>query len=132
MGVEELDREVVLVEDAGPVVDACASEGIDRELEGGVLEGVEVDDVGEIVDVGGEEVMAVSGLGGESFGIGGALYAGEVIGDEVVGAVLDPFCGGGVGRAAVGGVYLKPPSSGGLWLGVMTMPSARSAMRFSL
>ena len=24
----------------------------------------------------------------------------------------------------LGGLYLKPPSSGGLWLGVMTMPSA--------
>jgi len=24
-----------------------------------------------------------------------------------------------------GGLYLKPPSSGGLWLGVMTTPSAK-------
>ena len=35
-----------------------------------------------------------------------------------------------------GGLYLKPPSRGGLWLGVMTMPSATSprghAMPFSL
>ena len=27
-----------------------------------------------------------------------------------------------------GGLYLKPPSRGGLWLGVTTMPSARSAL----
>ena len=28
-----------------------------------------------------------------------------------------------------GGLYLKPPSSGGLWDGVMTMPSARWSLR---
>ena len=28
-----------------------------------------------------------------------------------------------------GGLYLKPPSSGGLWEGVTTTPSARSAFR---
>ena len=29
----------------------------------------------------------------------------------------------------LGGLYLKPPSSGGLWEGVMTMPSARLILR---
>jgi hypothetical protein len=28
-----------------------------------------------------------------------------------------------------GGLYLKPPSFGGLWEGVMTMPSARPSLR---
>ena len=27
-----------------------------------------------------------------------------------------------------GGLYLKPPSAGGLWEGVMTMPSARASL----
>ncbi len=32
----------------------------------------------------------------------------------------------------LGGLYLKPPSSGGLWEGVMTMPSARWSLRLGL
>src|SRR5215472_6125886 len=32
----------------------------------------------------------------------------------------------------LGGLYLKPPSSGGLWDGVITMPSARPAWRLRL
>ena len=31
-----------------------------------------------------------------------------------------------------GGLYLKPPSRGGLWLGVMTMPSACGPPGFSV
>src|SRR5271169_5050982 len=32
----------------------------------------------------------------------------------------------------LGGLYLKPPSSGGLWEGVMTMPSAQGTCRVRL
>ena len=36
-----------------------------------------------------------------------ALDLGEPVGDELIGAVLDPLGGGGVGRAAVGRVVLE-------------------------
>ena len=88
-------------------MDAGSAEWIDGEGEGGVAEGVEVDDVGEVVDVGGDVVVAVGGGGCEGFGVGEAFDALELVGDEVVGAVFDPLGGGGVGWAAVGWVVLE-------------------------
>ena len=75
-------------------MDAGAAQGIDGEFEGGVAEDIEVDDAAEIVDVGGEIVVAVGGGGGEGFGVGDAFYFGQIIGDELVGSVLDPLGGG--------------------------------------
>ena len=51
--------------------------------------------------------MAVGGGGGESFGVGDFFYCGETGGDDLVGAVLNPLGGGGVGRATVGWVVLE-------------------------
>ncbi len=51
--------------------------------------------------------MAVGVVGGEGLGVGDAFYGGEAGGDEVVGAVFDPFGGGGVGWAAVGWVVFE-------------------------
>ena len=98
---------MILFGDAGPVVDACSAERVDGQLEGGSGEGGEVDDVGEVVDVGGDVVVAVGGGGGEGLGVGDALDAGEAGGDDLVGAVLDPLGGGGVGGAAVGWVVFE-------------------------
>ena len=51
--------------------------------------------------------MAVGGGGGEGAGVRDAFYGGEAGGDDLVGAVLDPLGGGGVGWAAVGWVVLE-------------------------
>ena len=107
LGLRISSGEVVLLGDARPVVDAGSAEGIDGELEAGAGEDVEVDDVGEVVDVGGDVVVAVGRVGGEGAGVGDALDACQVVGDELVGAVLDPLGGGGVGGAAVGWVVLE-------------------------
>ncbi len=88
-------------------MDAGSAERIDGELEGGASKSVEVDDVGEVVDIGGDVVVAVGVVGGERSGVGDALDAVEAGGDEFVGAVLDPLGGGGVGWAAVGRVVLE-------------------------
>ena len=72
LGLRICNDEMILFGDAGPVVDAGAAERVDGELEGGVGEDVEVDDVGEVVDVGGDVVVAVGGGGGEGFGVGDA------------------------------------------------------------
>ncbi len=102
-----LEGELVLLGDARPVGDAGAAQWIDGQLEGGAGERREVDDVAEVVDVGGDVVVAVSGVGGEGFGEGEALDALQLVGDELVGAVLDPLGGGRVGGAAVGWVVLE-------------------------
>src|SRR5271167_3643957 len=106
---------MILFGDAGPIVDAGSAERVDGEREGGVGEDVEVDDAAEIIDVGGDVVVAVSGGGGEGFGVGDFFYGGislaagaEICGDDLVGAVFDPLCCGGVGGAAVGWVVLEP------------------------
>ena len=89
-------------------------------------EGGEVDDVGEVVDVGGDVVVAVGGVGAEGDGVGEAPDFGELA--DLMMSWLARFS---IHLVAVvsagpplGGLYLKPPSSGGLWEGVMTMPSA--------
>ena len=51
--------------------------------------------------------MAVGLVGGEGSGVGDAFDGGEAGGDDVVGAVLDPLGGGGVGWAAVGWVVFE-------------------------
>ena len=51
--------------------------------------------------------MAVGGVGGEGFGEGEALDALELVGDELVGAVLNPLGDVGVGGAAVGWVVFE-------------------------
>ena len=113
--VQQLDGEIVLIDDAGPVVDAGSAKGVDGELEGGVLQHVEVDDVAEVVDVGGEEVVLVGGEGGAGLGVGDALEFGgrQAGGEEGVGAIFDPLGGTGVGRAAVGWVVLEAAIFGG-------------------
>ena len=107
VGVEDLEGEPVLLGDAGPVGYAGAAEWIDRQLEGGAGEGVEVDDVAEVVDVGGDVVVAVGGVGGEGFANARRLMPCSLFGDEFVRAVLDPLGGGRVGGAAVGRVVLE-------------------------
>ncbi len=67
---------MILIGDAGPVVDAGSAERVDGECEAGVGEDIEVDDAAEIVDVGGDVVVAVSGGGGEGFGVGDFFYCG--------------------------------------------------------
>ena len=52
---------LVALGDRPPVVDARAAEWIDAELEAGAADSVEVDDVGKVVDVGREVVVAMGG-----------------------------------------------------------------------
>ena len=54
-----------------------------------------------------------------------ALHAGVARAQQLVGPVLDPRVTSVSAGPPLGGLYLKPPSSGGLCDGVMTMPSAR-------
>src|SRR5690606_36918421 len=68
--------------------------------------------VGQRVDVGAEEVVAAGGLGGQRPRVGDAADLLEPVGDQRVGAVLDPGGGLGVGRAAVRRVVLETAVTG--------------------
>jgi hypothetical protein len=52
------------------------------------------------------------------------LHALQFSGKEAIRAILNPFRYLGIAGPPCGGLYLMPPSSGGLCEGVMTMPSA--------
>ena len=51
---------------------------------------------------------------------------------NLIGPGFDPAGDVGIGRSAIGGLYLNPPLSGGLWDGVITMPSASPVVRPSV
>jgi len=53
----------------------------------------------------------------------------KAIFEKLVRLRLDPCGDGGFRRPAVGGLYLNPPSGGGLCDGVITMPSASPVLR---
>ena len=61
----------------------------------------------QVVDVGGEEVVAMRGMGTECACVGNAPDLVEIGLEQVVGAVLDPLGGAGVGGAAAGWVVLE-------------------------
>ncbi len=66
-----------------------------------------VDDLVEIADVLADVVVGLGGGGFEGLGEGDTADAGELCGEEFVGAVLDGFGDVGVGGAAVGRVVLE-------------------------
>lgn len=118
--------------DPPPVRDRRPAEGVGADPDPRVAYGVQVEDGREVVDVSGQEVVASGGVGGECPGVGNPADLLQPSLDQGVGPVLDP--GGGVrsGRPAVRGLYLNPPSAGGLCEGVTTMPSARPPVRSRL
>lgn len=105
--VDDGEVETVVFGDARPVSDTSAAEGIDTEDKAGTFDGFHIDDGGEVIDVSGDEIIAVGGGGEEGFGIVDALDAAETLGQKIVGEVFDPFGGGGVGGAAGGGVVFE-------------------------
>ena len=78
------------------------------QLEPGVADGVEVEHVGQVAGVGVEEVIAAGAVLGECGGQRDPLHAGHSLGDDLVGAVLDPARGLAAGRPAVRRVVLEP------------------------
>ena len=90
---------------AAPVVDARAAQRVGADPHPGVPDGVEVDDGGQVVDVGAEEVVGLGGRAGlvERH----AADAGQPGAQQLVGPAGDPAGGVGVGRAAVRRVVLE-------------------------
>ncbi len=99
--VEDLQRKAILLCDPRPVVDAGPAQGIDRELEGGPAQDLEVDDAGEVIDVGGDVVMTICFIGSKRSRIGDAFHILESGSDDLVGTIFDPFGGRGVRRSSV-------------------------------
>src|ERR1035441_9184256 len=88
-------------------MDPGPAQRVDGELQRRAGQRREVDDVGEVVDVGGDVVVPVRRAGAQGEVVVEALHFGQAVGDELVGAVLDPPGRGCVGGASVGRVVLE-------------------------
>ena len=126
------DREVqpVALGDRPPVVDAGAAERIHAQADLRAANRVHVDHIAEIADVGIEIVVPVRRGGAKSLLERNPLHALQAVLEKLVGLRFDPA--GDVASPPArrsAGLYLKPPSWGGLCEGVITMPSASPVLR---
>src|ERR1700712_1186260 len=86
---------------------ACPAQRVDAQTQTGASNGVHVDDVFQVGDVGIEVVMTVSGVGLERLFQAYTGHADDFLGQQFVGLVLDPLGDIGVSRAAVGWVVFE-------------------------
>ena len=122
--------EAVAIGDARPIGQAGAAQRVGAEIEARVADGVHVEHRGEIVDV------------RRKCNRGGGWWRPRAPGDRACGALRAGRRRGTGWRGPesigwrlvsagppLGGLYLKPPSAGGLCDGVITIPSASPAVR---
>jgi hypothetical protein len=105
--VDDGEVELVVVGDGGPVVDACAAQGIGSHGDARGADCFEVDDVVEVFDVVTHEVVFDCCWRFEGLLEGDSLYAVELVCEEFVGGVLNPGGGFTAGRAAAGWVVFE-------------------------
>lgn len=72
--------------------------------------------------------MAMKVVGFERARVRNARNAGKIL-LKIIGGSFNPAGNISIGWATIGGLYLKPPSEGGLCEGVITMPSANPLLR---
>ena len=106
-GVDVGEVELIAFGDGGPVVEGGATEGIDGEFEAGVGDRVEVENVREVLDVGGEEIGFDEQALFAGLGEADAVDVLEIGFQNGVGAVLNPGGGVAVGGTAVGRVVFE-------------------------
>ena len=128
--VHHLDVQAVDFVDRLPVVHRRAAERVHAQLQAGGADRVHVDDVPQVVDIGQDEIFLVRGRCLERRGERHALHARHCrpAAARWPGPATQLVTSVSAGPPLVG-LYLKPPSSGGLCDGVMTMPSARCSLR---
>ena len=119
-----LEVDPVMLGDPRPVMDPGAAEGIDAQPDARAADRLQVDDVAQVVHVGAQVIVAMRRGGAQRLRERYALDAREPVCEQALAASwIQPVTSYRPGRRC-GGLYLKPPSSGGLCEGVMTMPSA--------
>ena len=130
--VDDGEVQPVALGNRPPIVDPGAAERIDSQADLRAANGIHVDHVGEIADVSIEIVVPVRRGGAKSLLERNPFHTRKAILEKLVCLRLDPVGDDGFRRSAVGGLYLNPPSCGGLCEGVMTMPSASPVLRLRL
>ena len=97
----------VALGDRLPVVDRGAAEGVDADPQLRAGDGVHVEDVRQVGDVGSHEVVLARGRGAQRLLEGHALHVAQAALEDRVGPRLDRLRDVGAGRAAVGRVVLE-------------------------
>ena len=121
------DRQVqaVALGDRRPVGDARAAERVDAEAQPAVADRREVDDGGQVVDVGRDVVVAMHACSRSCVRLTSRSPPSS---SALASRWIQPVTSVSAGPPW-GGLYFTPPSWGGLCDGVTTMPSARAAWR---
>jgi hypothetical protein len=91
-----------------------AAERVDREGQSSGANGVHVDNVAQVFDIGEYEIFLPRRFRAERSLECRLLYAGIPIPQQLVGPTLDPLGRLSIGGPPFVGLYLNPPSSGGL------------------
>ena len=129
-GIDDGDVEPVDGVDRLPVRLRRTAERIDAQREARGADRVHVDDVSQILDVRQDEVLFVRRRRLDAPRERHPLHAGDASARAARWRGPAPTRVTSVSAGPpLGGLYLKPPSSGGLCEGVITMPSARCAVR---
>ena len=102
--VDHFQIQTIVLGNRRPIAHPCSAQRIHAQTQFGVTNGVEVDHVDQVGDVGVEVIMAVRGAGLERLLVADALHARQFVRQQLVGLGFDPLGDVGIGRAAVGWV----------------------------
>src|ERR1700733_11354612 len=100
------DREVqpIAFGNRSPVMNACATQRIHPQFELRFTNGVHVDYIAKVADVGRQVIVPVGGAGAKSLLVGYPKYPSKACRQKLVRSGLNPSGDAAVGRAAVGRV----------------------------
>ncbi|MND84221.1 hypothetical protein D3C80_761080 [compost metagenome] len=104
--VHHIQVQAVMLGNRRPVAHPCSTQRIDTQAQLGIADGVEVDHVDQVGDIGVEVIVTMGSAGLQCLLVADALDAGELVGQQFVGLGFDPLGDVGIGRTTVGGVVL--------------------------
>src|SRR5579862_6239980 len=110
--VDDCEVEPVLLGNPWPIIDACASEGIHSKPNVCIVNGIQVDDTTEILDIGAQKVVLVCRGRVKRFLEGDSLYALQRPSQEFIGFRFDPESYARIGRSSMRRIVLKTAVAG--------------------
>ena len=96
-----------MLADRRPVAHTGTAQRVNAQAQVGAAQGVHVDHVSQIGNIGVQVIMAVGGGGFQGLLVAHALDPAQLVGQQLVGLGLDPFGDIGIGRATIGRVVLE-------------------------
>ena len=113
-----------MLSDTLPVFDTGAAQRVNAEGQSGFLDRRHIDDIRQPFNKRLHQILFFNVAGGQRRIKRNTLDALQTGSEQFIGAIFDNLGHVGIRRAAVWRIVPIPPSSGGLWDGVITIPSA--------